>query len=133
MLRYCILFPLRMALLLSSLALFFLMFFTVKAAMPAGKAKLRVEQRLIRFMCSMFVASWTGGWGLRGGGVLVCACKMPCCGSVGQSGKRAHADKIALPATPLNTCSHPLQASFSSTARALCRLLAVCGSPITRA
>lgn len=54
------LFPLRLALLLSSHALFFLVFFTVKALMPASPLKLRVEQRLIRFLCGMYVASWTG-------------------------------------------------------------------------
>ena len=59
-LRYLVLFPLRMALLLSSLAGFFAVFFTAKALLPEGPRKLRVQRRLVRFMCGMFVASWTG-------------------------------------------------------------------------
>lgn len=58
--RYCILFPIRLTLLLSTLFSFFAVFFTVKALMPSGPMKLRLEQRLIRFQCGMFVASWTG-------------------------------------------------------------------------
>lgn len=59
-LRYCVLFPLRLALLLTSLAGFFAVFFTTKALLPEGERKLRVQRRLVRFMCGMFVASWTG-------------------------------------------------------------------------
>lgn len=58
--RYTILFPLRLLGLLSCFAIFFALFFSVKAVMPAGHTKLAVEQRLIRFMCGGFVASWTG-------------------------------------------------------------------------
>ncbi len=60
--RYCILFPIRLVLLLSTLMLFFIMFFTVQAVVPKGPFLLRIEQRLIRFQCGMFVASWTGEW-----------------------------------------------------------------------
>eukprot|EP00879_Flechtneria_rotunda_P006477 GHRR01006806.1.p1 GENE.GHRR01006806.1~~GHRR01006806.1.p1 ORF type:complete len:372 (+),score=93.78 GHRR01006806.1:1523-2638(+) len=59
-LRHCILFPFRLTLLLSSHLIFFIMFFTVKALMPKSPLKLKVEQRLIRFLCGMYVASWTG-------------------------------------------------------------------------
>ena len=59
-LRHCVLFPLRLALLLSSLAGFFAVFFSAKALLPEGPRKLRVQRRLVRFMCGMFVASWTG-------------------------------------------------------------------------
>lgn len=59
-LRHCILFPLRLTLLLTSHLVFFIMFFTVKAVMPNSPAKLRVEQRLIKFLAGMYVASFTG-------------------------------------------------------------------------
>eukprot|EP00775_Hariotina_reticulata_P008732 gene8732-8913_t len=58
--RHCVLFPIRLTLLLSSHLVFFIIFFTVKALMPASPLKLQVEQRLIRFLCGMYVASWTG-------------------------------------------------------------------------
>ncbi|KAI8471890.1 MAG: acyltransferase-domain-containing protein [Monoraphidium minutum] len=58
--RYAILFPLRLAGLLGCFAVFFALFFSVKALWPAGRTKLMLEQRLIRFMCGGFVASWTG-------------------------------------------------------------------------
>ncbi len=60
LLRTIVLFPLRLALLLSAHALFFLVFFTVKALMPGGPSKLAVEQWLIRALCCAYVASWTG-------------------------------------------------------------------------
>jgi len=59
--RHCVLFPIRLTLLLSSHLMFFIIFFTVKALhaqLPLWK--LQVEQRLIRFLCGMYVASWTG-------------------------------------------------------------------------
>ena len=59
-LRHLVLFPLRLALLLASLAGFFAVFFAAKALLPEGPGKLRVQRRLVRFMCGMFVASWTG-------------------------------------------------------------------------
>jgi hypothetical protein len=55
-----VLFPLRLTLLLTSHLLFFIVFFTVKLLGPAGAAKLRLEQRLIKFLCGMYVASFTG-------------------------------------------------------------------------
>lgn len=58
--RHCVLFPIRLTLLLSSHLIFFLIFFTVKGLWPSGPTKLAVEQRLIRFLCGMYVASWTG-------------------------------------------------------------------------
>lgn len=58
--RHLVLFPLRLTLLLTSHLLFFMVFFTVKLGMPSSALKLRVEQRLIRFLCGMYVASWTG-------------------------------------------------------------------------
>lgn len=58
--RYVLLFPLRLALLLSSLALFFVVFGAVQAVLRDGLLKQNVERRLVQLMCSMFVASWTG-------------------------------------------------------------------------
>eukprot|EP00878_Enallax_costatus_P003017 GHUV01003215.1.p1 GENE.GHUV01003215.1~~GHUV01003215.1.p1 ORF type:complete len:425 (+),score=75.67 GHUV01003215.1:346-1620(+) len=58
--RHCVLFPIRLTLLLSSHLIFFIVFFTVKGLWPSGPTKLAVEQRLIRFLCGMYVASWTG-------------------------------------------------------------------------
>lgn len=58
MFRHAILFPLRLIGLLSCFAVFFAMFFSVKAFMPKSRTKLAVEQRLIRFMC--------GEWKRRG-------------------------------------------------------------------
>lgn len=58
--RHCVLFPVRLTLLLSSHLIFFMFFFTVKACMPLSSLKLKVEQALIRFLCGMYVASWTG-------------------------------------------------------------------------
>jgi glycerol-3-phosphate O-acyltransferase 3/4 len=59
-LRHCVLFPIRLTLLLSSHLIFCIIFFTVKALMPTSPLKLQVEQRLIRFLCGAYVASWTG-------------------------------------------------------------------------
>jgi hypothetical protein len=67
--RYAFLFPLRLLGLLSWFAVFFAMFFSVKAAMPAGRTKLAVEQRLIRFMC--------GESGRRSWGAWLCAASLP--------------------------------------------------------
>lgn len=59
-LRHCVLFPLRLTLLLTSHLVFFVIFFTVKAVWPSGPTKLRVEQRLIKQLAGMYVASFTG-------------------------------------------------------------------------
>jgi len=61
--RYAILFPLRLLGLLSCFAVFFAMFFSVKAFMPPSRTKLHVEQRLIRFMCGEW---WAGAWLIGG-------------------------------------------------------------------
>jgi glycerol-3-phosphate O-acyltransferase 3/4 len=45
---------------MGTFGVFFALFFSVKAFWPAGRNKLALEQRLIRFMCGGFVASWTG-------------------------------------------------------------------------
>lgn len=79
--RHCVLFPLRLTLLLTSHLVFFIIFFTLKALLPSSPAKLRAEQRLIKFLAGMYVASFTGvikfhgpqpmpggGRGARGGG-----------------------------------------------------------------
>jgi glycerol-3-phosphate O-acyltransferase 3/4 len=58
--RHCVLFPLRLTLLVTSHLVFLIIFFTLKTIMPNGKAKLRVEQRLIKFLAGMYVASFTG-------------------------------------------------------------------------
>jgi glycerol-3-phosphate O-acyltransferase 3/4 len=59
-LRHCVLFPLRLTLLLTSHLVFFVIFFSVKAVWPSGPTKLRVEQRLIKQLAGMYVASFTG-------------------------------------------------------------------------
>lgn len=58
--RHCVLFPFRLTLLITSHLVFFMVFFTVKAVMPNSPTKLHVEQRLIKFLTSMYVASFTG-------------------------------------------------------------------------
>lgn len=60
LLRHCILFPFRLALLLSSHLAFLAVFFSVKALWPNTPGKLAMEQRLIKFLCGMYVASFTG-------------------------------------------------------------------------
>lgn len=59
-LRYCVLFPLRLALLFVALLLFLTSFFAVRTFLPDSPMRHKMERRLIAWMCSMFVASWTG-------------------------------------------------------------------------
>eukprot|EP00897_Mesotaenium_endlicherianum_P007428 jgi/Mesen1/6713/ME000344S05996 len=59
--RYSILFPLRLILLLAGWAVFLVLFFPIHFVLK-GHNKLRrsLERQLVTFMCSVFVASWTG-------------------------------------------------------------------------
>lgn len=58
--RYCILFPLRLASLLAGVLLFILLFFTIKVCLPTSSRKLALEQQLVRALGMCFVMSWTG-------------------------------------------------------------------------
>eukprot|EP00891_Asterochloris_glomerata_P006353 jgi/Astpho2/6353/Aster-06016 len=58
--RYGILFPLRLVLLLGGFVLFFLAFFTVHVVVKDKQRCASLERALVQFQCSIFVASWTG-------------------------------------------------------------------------
>jgi glycerol-3-phosphate O-acyltransferase 3/4 len=58
--RYFILFPLRMLLLLGGFLLFFLLFFPIHYLVKDKKTRLELERSLVQFQCAIFVASWTG-------------------------------------------------------------------------
>ncbi|KAL0023423.1 hypothetical protein WJX79_010041 [Trebouxia sp. C0005] len=58
--RYCILFPLRLILLLGGFVVFFICFFTVHNVITDRRRRNSWERTLVQFQCRMFVASWTG-------------------------------------------------------------------------
>eukprot|EP00245_Coleochaete_scutata_P012610 TRINITY_DN4912_c0_g1_i1.p1 TRINITY_DN4912_c0_g1~~TRINITY_DN4912_c0_g1_i1.p1 ORF type:complete len:467 (+),score=85.52 TRINITY_DN4912_c0_g1_i1:239-1639(+) len=59
--RYLILFPLRLLLLISGWILFLALFIPVHLILkPYDKLRRYLERALVEFMCSIFVASWTG-------------------------------------------------------------------------
>eukprot|EP00850_Spirogloea_muscicola_P001728 SM000006S19493 [mRNA] locus=s6:1072159:1075790:- [translate_table: standard] len=59
--RYCILFPLRLLLLLLGWIVFVVFFCLVHFLLKTqDKLRRRLERVLVEFMCSVFVASWTG-------------------------------------------------------------------------
>ncbi|KAK9803255.1 hypothetical protein WJX72_000102 [[Myrmecia] bisecta] len=58
--RYLILFPLRLVLLIGGFILFFIAFFTVHYALKEGPRRSHLERTLVKFQCQIFVASWTG-------------------------------------------------------------------------
>ena len=61
LIRYCFLFPLRLVLLLTGFFLFGVSLFAARMLLPQGSGVLRrCERQLAVFMCSVFVASWTG-------------------------------------------------------------------------
>nr|CAD1841109.1 unnamed protein product [Ananas comosus var. bracteatus] len=59
--RYGILFPLRLAVFIAGWIVFFLTFFPVHFLLPSSnKWRHKMERILVEMMCSVFVASWTG-------------------------------------------------------------------------
>eukprot|EP00803_Ostreobium_quekettii_P001706 evm.model.scf_582.10 EVM.evm.TU.scf_582.10 scf_582:55705-60927(+) len=58
--RYLLLFPIRLLLLLGGFAVFLTSFFTVQLTMRDCALKRRLEKALCRFQFTMFVVSWTG-------------------------------------------------------------------------
>ena len=60
--RYCVLFPIRVAILVGAWLLFFATFFPVHALLTPWNAQLgaRIERKLCMSLCAAFVASWTG-------------------------------------------------------------------------
>ncbi|KAK9915974.1 hypothetical protein WJX75_006800 [Coccomyxa subellipsoidea] len=59
--RYLILFPLRLIVLLGGFLIFFILFSAVHAIFKSDRVRRsRWEQSLVQFQCQMFVASWTG-------------------------------------------------------------------------
>ncbi|KDD75566.1 hypothetical protein H632_c615p1 [Helicosporidium sp. ATCC 50920] len=56
--RYLILFPIRLALVLVGFLVFIVSFAVVGWTMQ-GQARMRAERRLVQFMCQVFAASWT--------------------------------------------------------------------------
>ena len=59
-LRFFILLPLRIIILLLGVLLFSIMFFAVQLICPKSRKRERMEARLIRFLASVFVVSWSG-------------------------------------------------------------------------
>ena len=74
-LRHCILFPLRLLLLMAGFVIFFVVYFTMRAIFRVSDAarvavgmcvfqdsawRRKWERALVCFQCSIFVASWTG-------------------------------------------------------------------------
>uniref|UniRef100_A0A0C9RKX3 TSA: Wollemia nobilis Ref_Wollemi_Transcript_13066_1763 transcribed RNA sequence n=1 Tax=Wollemia nobilis TaxID=56998 RepID=A0A0C9RKX3_9CONI len=59
--RYLILFPVRVVLLAAGWVIFFSLFIPVHVILKNhGKIRRQLERVLVEFMCSVFVASWTG-------------------------------------------------------------------------
>ncbi|GMH32616.1 hypothetical protein BSKO_00450 [Bryopsis sp. KO-2023] len=58
--RFLILFPIRVVILMGGFLIFFTLFFSVRAIMKDGPKRREIERGLVKFQCSMFVASWTG-------------------------------------------------------------------------
>ncbi|KAJ0983279.1 hypothetical protein J5N97_011534 [Dioscorea zingiberensis] len=59
--RYCFLFPLRVAILMAGWLVFFAAFFPVHFLLRGhDKWRHKIERKLVEMMCSVFVASWTG-------------------------------------------------------------------------
>jgi glycerol-3-phosphate O-acyltransferase 3/4 len=58
--RYFILLPMRLAILCSGVFMFLLLFILVGFVFPRGNYRSRLEQRLLRFLASVFLASWSG-------------------------------------------------------------------------
>eukprot|EP01026_Neomeris_dumetosa_P061472 TRINITY_DN5803_c0_g1_i10.p1 TRINITY_DN5803_c0_g1~~TRINITY_DN5803_c0_g1_i10.p1 ORF type:complete len:377 (+),score=33.26 TRINITY_DN5803_c0_g1_i10:99-1229(+) len=58
--RNFILFPLRFILLMAGIVLFFFCFFMVQLLWKEGKQKTKMERAMVRILCGVFVASWTG-------------------------------------------------------------------------
>jgi glycerol-3-phosphate O-acyltransferase 3/4 len=84
--RHCVLFPLRLTLLVTSHLVFFIIFFSLKAIMANGPAKLRMEQRLIRVLAGMYVASFTGVINFHGPQPTPGVCWCVCGGRLGAGG-----------------------------------------------
>ncbi|CAG9466666.1 unnamed protein product [Pedinophyceae sp. YPF-701] len=59
-LRYFVLFPLRLLGLLTCFTGFLVSFFTVHVLVRNKKLRRRLQSGLIRFQCNVFIASWTG-------------------------------------------------------------------------
>lgn len=57
--RHCVLFPIRLAVLLLGFVVFLLGFAVVGLALK-GQQRRRAERWLVQFLCQMFVVSWTG-------------------------------------------------------------------------
>eukprot|EP00270_Netrium_digitus_P009440 TRINITY_DN2867_c0_g1_i1.p1 TRINITY_DN2867_c0_g1~~TRINITY_DN2867_c0_g1_i1.p1 ORF type:complete len:409 (+),score=94.78 TRINITY_DN2867_c0_g1_i1:152-1378(+) len=58
--RYAILFPVRLVLLTLGWVIFILLYFPIHFLFKESKLKSSIERGLVEFMCGVFVASWTG-------------------------------------------------------------------------
>ncbi|GJQ13374.1 hypothetical protein GpartN1_g5165.t1 [Galdieria partita] len=58
--RYLVLLPLRLAVLCFGIFIFLTLFILVGFVIPRGNWRSSVEQRLLRFLASVFLASWSG-------------------------------------------------------------------------
>ncbi|KAK9827979.1 hypothetical protein WJX81_003927 [Elliptochloris bilobata] len=58
--RYLVLFPIRLAVLLGGFLIFFILFFSVHNLFKRHPRRAHWERGLVQIMCQVFVASWTG-------------------------------------------------------------------------
>ncbi|KAL3701590.1 hypothetical protein R1sor_019612 [Riccia sorocarpa] len=58
--RYCFLFPIRLVLLALGWIIFLGLFIPIHFTMKNAKLRQKLERGLVEFLCSVFVASWTG-------------------------------------------------------------------------
>eukprot|EP00871_Galdieria_phlegrea_P001193 jgi/Galph1/2074/GphlegSOOS_G756.1 len=59
-LRYLVLLPLRLTILFFGIAIFLTGFIAVGFIFPRSELRSKIEQRLLRFLASVFIASWSG-------------------------------------------------------------------------
>ncbi len=59
-LRFCVLLPLRVLLLLTGMLVFCVLFFSLQLLCPRTAWRQRTEARLVQFLASSFVVSWSG-------------------------------------------------------------------------
>ncbi|KAG2445308.1 hypothetical protein HYH02_008774 [Chlamydomonas schloesseri] len=58
--RYCILFPVRLTLLMIGFNSLILMFLVVDITLPRSRQKMGIQRKLVQWMCSAWVAAWHG-------------------------------------------------------------------------
>eukprot|EP01133_Synstelium_polycarpum_P018239 gene18239-21823_t len=58
--RYCILFPLRLTCLLIGAFIFAFMFISVSTLVKSEKTKKTYQRKCLRFLCTVFIMSWSG-------------------------------------------------------------------------